>query len=76
MNHLEDLVIKYGNPYFIKADNGPEFRIDCREKQGAFTANLINSPGYYGQFNGAHERLHRTLRGMSQSSLNIKIFSD
>jgi transposase InsO family protein/predicted DNA-binding protein YlxM (UPF0122 family) len=62
MNHLEDLFIKYGKPYIIKADNGPEFRLDCRLALAEACVYLLNSPPYYGQFNGAHERIHRTLK--------------
>ena len=62
MDHLENLFIKYGKPYFIKADNGPEFRLEFREQLSNFTVNLVNSPVDYGQFNGSHERLHRTLK--------------
>lgn len=63
VSHLEDLFIKYGKPSFIKADNGPEFRTECRSQLEKFSVDLFNSPEYYGQFNGAHERLHRTLKG-------------
>ena len=66
MNHLEDLFIKYGKPYIMKADNGPEFRLDCREALAKACVHLINSPPYYGQFNGAHERIHRTLKDYIQ----------
>jgi predicted DNA-binding protein YlxM (UPF0122 family) len=62
IDHLQDLFLKYGKPYLIKADNGPEFRINCREKLAEAAVHLMNSPVYYGQFNGAHERIHRTLR--------------
>jgi len=62
MNHLEELFIKYGKPYFIKADNGPEFRLDCRESLAKYCVHLLNSPPYYGQFNASHERTHRTLK--------------
>ena len=60
MKHLERLFLKYGKPSIIKADNGPEFRLDCREALNKFAVYLFNSPVYYGQFNGAHERIHRT----------------
>jgi transposase InsO family protein len=60
---LEDLFIKFGKPNFIKADNGPEFRIELREHLHDLAVYLFNSPEYYGQFNGAHERIHRTLKG-------------
>jgi putative transposase len=62
MDHLQELFIKYGKPYIIKADNGPEFRMDCRDKLEDLCVHLFNSPPYYGQFNGAHERIHRTLK--------------
>ena len=62
VNHLQDLFIKYGKPNIIKADNGPEFRMDCKEKLKDLSIHLLNSPQYYGQFNGAHERIHRTLK--------------
>jgi transposase InsO family protein len=60
---LEDLFIKFGRPGFVKADNGPEFRIELREHLRNLAVYLFNSPDYYGQFNGAHERIHRTLKG-------------
>lgn len=62
MDHLQELFIKYGKPYIIKADNGPEFRIDCRDKLEELCVHLFNSPPYYGQFNASHERIHRTLK--------------
>lgn len=62
MKHLEQLFLMYGKPAMIKADNGPEFRIDYRESLNKFAVYLFNSPSYYGQFNGAHERIHRTLK--------------
>lgn len=62
VDHLQDLFIKYGKPRLIKADNGPEFRMDCREKLEELSVYLLNSPQYYGQFNGAHERIHKTLK--------------
>lgn len=62
MKDLEELFIKYGKPDILKADNGPEFRIDLREQLKDFAVYLINSPEYYGQFNGAHERIHRKLK--------------
>lgn len=62
MKHLEELFVKHGKPNIIKADNGPEFRIDCREQLMDFAVLLFNSPIYYGQFNGAHERMHRELK--------------
>jgi len=62
MKQLENLFLKYGKPSIIKADNGPEFRMECRDKLKEFCVYLFNSPTYYGQFNGAHERIHRTLK--------------
>lgn len=62
MEHLQELFLKYGRPYIIKADNGPEFRVDCRKALEDCCVYLFNSPIYYGQFNGAHERIHRTLK--------------
>lgn len=62
MAHLEDLFLKYGKPFIIKADNGPEFRLDCRNELSKACVYLLNSPPYYGQFCGAHERIHRTLK--------------
>jgi hypothetical protein len=59
---LEDLFIRFGKPGFVKADNGPEFRIDLREHLSDLAVYLFNSPEYYGQFNGAHERIHRKLK--------------
>jgi putative transposase len=59
---LEDLFIKFGKPGIVKADNGPEFRIELREHLKDFAVYLFNSPEYYGQFNGAHERIHRKLK--------------
>ena len=62
IDHLEELFIKYGRPNIIKADNGPEFKTDCKSKLKELCVYLFNSPTYYGQFNGAHERIHRTLK--------------
>lgn len=62
MRDLEELFIKFGKPDMIKADNGPEFRLDLSDQLKDFAVYLINSPGYYGQFNGAHERIHRKLK--------------
>ena len=62
IEQLEELFIKFGKPMMIKADNGPEFRIECKEGLRALAVYLFNSPIYYGQFNGAHERIHRTLK--------------
>ena len=59
VNHLVDLFTKYGKPTIIKADNGPEFRTDCEEKIGSLSVHLLNNPVYYGQFNGAHERIQQ-----------------
>jgi transposase/predicted DNA-binding protein YlxM (UPF0122 family) len=62
ISHLEGLFIKYGKPAMIKADNGQEFRLACREDLLSFGVYLLNSPNYYAPFNGAHERIHRTLK--------------
>ena len=62
INHLVDLFSKYGKPTIIKADNGPEFRTDCESKIRNLSIYLLNNPVYYGQFNGAHERIHRSLK--------------
>jgi len=62
IDQLEELFVKFGKPKIIKADNGPEFRMDCQEGLRALSVYLFNSPSYYGQFNGAHERIHRTLK--------------
>ena len=62
INILEELFIKHGKPLLVKADNGPEFRLDCKSKLKDFSVYLLNSPGYYGQFCGSHERIHRTLK--------------
>lgn len=59
---LENLFIKFGKPGIVKADNGPEFRIELREHLRNLAVYLFNSPEYYGQFNGAHERIHRKLK--------------
>lgn len=59
---LEELFIKFGKPGILKADNGPEFRVELREHLNDLAVYLFNSPGYYGQFNGAHERIHRKLK--------------
>lgn len=67
MRDLEGLFIKFGKPDIIKADNGPEFRIELREHLKDFAVYLLNSPEYYGQFNGAHERIHRTLKAFIDS---------
>jgi len=60
--HLLELFAKYGRPTIIKADNGPEFRTDCEKQVRDLSVYLFNNPVYYGQFNGAHERIHRTLK--------------
>ena len=62
MAELQELFIKHGKPDLIKVDNGPEFRTECREQLRDLTVYLINSPEYYGQFNGAHERIHRKMK--------------
>ena len=46
----------------MKTDNGPEFRLELRDQLKDFSVYLFNSPQYYGQFNGAHERIHRKLK--------------
>lgn len=61
-DHLEELFLKYGRPFMIKADNGPEFKMECRSKLNDLGTYLFNSPTYYGQFCGAHERIHRSLK--------------
>lgn len=62
LDHLQDLFIKYGRPMMIKADNGPEFRMDCRAGLDQLGVYLLSSPVWYGQFCGAHERIHRELK--------------
>lgn len=62
VDHLVELFSKYGKPDFVKADNGPEFRTECEDQLRDLCVNLLNSPRYYGQFCGAHERIHRTLK--------------
>lgn len=63
LDHLEDLFVKYGKPFMIKADNGPEFRMECRKELEDLGVYLFSSPIWYGQFNGAHERIHREMKG-------------
>jgi putative transposase len=72
IDHMEDLFIKYGKPNIIKADNGPEFKIDCKNKLNEFMIHLLNSPTYYAKFNGAHERIHRTLKKFISNFENHK----
>jgi len=62
MEHLMELFLKYGKPDIIKADNGKEFKTNCKEQLEEYCVYLLHSPTWYGQFNGAHERLHRTLK--------------
>lgn len=62
VKELEELFIKYGRPDIIKADNGPEFRTEFRDQLRGLSIYLLNSPEYYGQFNGSHERIHRTMK--------------
>lgn len=62
INHLTDLFTKYGRPNIIKVDNGPEFRTECETKIRDLSIYLLNNPVYYGQFSGAHERIHRSLK--------------
>lgn len=59
---LEELFIRFGKPDILKADNGPEFRTECRDQLKELSIHFFNSPQYYGQFNGAHERIHRKMR--------------
>jgi len=62
IRELEELFVKYGKPKIIKADNGPEFRVECKDSLRSIAVYLLNSPEYYGQFNGAHERIHRKVK--------------
>ena len=62
VDYLEELFLKFGKPFIVKVDNGPEFRMHCSESLKELSVYLLNSPEYYGQFNGAHERIHRTLK--------------
>lgn len=62
VDYLEDLFMKYGKPMIVKADNGPEFRIVCKDKLKALSVYLLSNPLHYGQFSGAHERIHRSLK--------------
>lgn len=62
IDHLTDLFVIYGKPFMIKADNGPEFRMDARTDLEGLGVYLLSSPVWYGQFNGAHERIHRELK--------------
>ena len=62
LDHLQNLFIKYGRPMMIKADNGPEFRMECRSGLNQLGVYLLSSPVWYGQFCGAHERIHRELK--------------
>ena len=62
IEHLKDLFVSYNKPVIIKADNGPEFRIECDEELRKLAVYLLNSPSYYAPFNGSHERIHRTLK--------------
>lgn len=78
MKSIEDLFIKYGKPDIMKADNGPEFRIEFSEHLKTLAIHLLNSPPYYGQFCGAHERNHRRIKTFipafdSHQSLTILI---
>jgi putative transposase len=86
MDHLEELFVKYGKPFMVKADNGPEFRLDCRQDLEQLSVYLMNSPSYYAPFNGAHERIHRTLKeyidsfaghcNITRLEANIRSFRD
>lgn len=62
VRHLEELMLRFGKPIMIKADNGPEFRLDCREQLEQLGVYLLSSPVYYAPFCGAHERIHRQLK--------------
>lgn len=62
IDYLEELFLKYGKPDIAKGDNGPEFRMDCRESLRKLSIHLLSSPVNYGQFNAAHERIHRSIR--------------
>jgi len=62
MEWLQDLFLRFGKPLIIKADNGQEFRIDCKNSLERLSIYLLNNPKRYGQFSGAHERIHRTLK--------------
>ena len=74
MNHLEDLLVKYGKPLSIKADNGPEFLLDCRDRLAEFAVSHFNSPTYDGQFNACHERIHRTIKdAISNFSVHLNL---
>jgi hypothetical protein len=44
---LEDLFTKFGKPGMVKADNGPEFRIELRVHLQDLAVYLFNSPEYY-----------------------------
>lgn len=70
MDHLMELFIKHKKPFLIKADNGPEFQLQFRDGLKKLSIYLLSSPTYYGQFNGAHERIHRSLKA------NISLFSE
>jgi putative transposase len=59
---LEELFLRHGKPDLIKADNGPEFRMECRDQLHALAVYLLNSSNRYGQFCGAHERIHRKMK--------------
>lgn len=62
VDYLKNIFLKFGIPMIIKADNGPEFRLECSAKLRDLSIYLLNSPQYYGQFSGSHERLHRKLK--------------
>jgi IS30 family transposase len=62
-DRLQDLFIQFGKPDVIKADNGPEFRTQCQQNLQDFCVHVFNNPSpFYGQFNGAHERIHKTFK--------------
>jgi len=69
MEHLMELFLKHKRPFLIKADHGPEFRTEFKSQLQKLSVYLLQGPTYYGQFNGAHERIHRTLKS------NISRFS-
>lgn len=75
MDHLMELFIKYGKPWMIKVDGGPEFRMEFREQLSNLSTYVLQSPRYYGQFCGAHERMHRTIKSNIESFAKHKNLS-